>query len=207
MTDSIFETFADYLEQSDYPKGKKKIMESAVELFASNGYNGISTLQIAKNAGLSQATLFKYFKTKEELLVAILHPVVPGLFVNFFDDLLTYHKTEEMIHFLVRDRMAFLEKNQALFKIILQELLSGQKIKEEEQFIWEMMQSKLAAVHNRLLEDPRVNPDLTPFQLIRISAGPLIAYFGQLCVVGKNDGIREEEFIILEKQILAGLWK
>ena len=64
MDKTIFESFEDYLEKADYPQGKKKIMRSAVDLISTKGYNGTSTLNIAKHAGLSQATLFKYFKTK-----------------------------------------------------------------------------------------------------------------------------------------------
>ena len=83
MSESIFESFEAYLKEADYPKGKKKIMQAAVDLISTKSYNGTSTLQISKHAGLSQATLFKYFKTKEDLLTAILHPVVPGLFGRF----------------------------------------------------------------------------------------------------------------------------
>ena len=85
MSESVFESFEAYLKGADYPKGKKKIMQAAVDLISTKSYNGTSTLQIAKHAGLSQATLFKYFKTKEDLLTAILHPVVPGLFGRFFE--------------------------------------------------------------------------------------------------------------------------
>ena len=62
-------------------------------------------------AGLSQATLFKYFKTKEDLLTAILHPVVPGLFGRFFEELLAVNTTEEKVHYLVHNRMAYLKKS------------------------------------------------------------------------------------------------
>ena len=66
MSESVFESFEAYLKGADYPKGKKKIMQAAVDLISTKSYNGTSTLQIAKHAGLSQATLFKYFKTKED---------------------------------------------------------------------------------------------------------------------------------------------
>ena len=76
-------------------------MQAAVDLISTKSYNGTSTLQISKHAGLSQATLFKYFKTKEDLLTAILHPVVPGLFGRFFEELLAVNTTEEKVHYLV----------------------------------------------------------------------------------------------------------
>ena len=207
MSESIFESFEAYLKEADYPKGKKKIMQAAVDLISTKSYNGTSTLQISKHAGLSQATLFKYFKTKEDLLTAILHPVVPGLFGRFFEELLAFNTTEEKVHYLVHNRMAYLKKNRALMKIILQEIFSNKKLRNEQIFIWNTIQDKLLRVHEELVADPRVNPEITIPQMVRICVGPLLAYFAQLYIVGDKGDIREEDLDLLEKQILGGLWK
>ena len=207
MDKTIFESFEDYLEEADYPQGKKKIMRSAVDLMSTKGYNGTSTLHIAEHAGLSQATLFKYFKTKVDLLTAILHPVVPGLFGSFFDELLTFETTEEKVHYLVHNRMTYLKKNRALMKIILHEIFSNKKLRNEQIFICNTIQDKLLALHKELLTDPRINPEITIPQMVRICVGPLLAYFSQLYIVGDNGEIREEDLDLLEKQILGGLWK
>lgn len=207
MDKTIFESFEDYLEEADYPQGKKKIMRSAVDLMSTKGYNGTSTLHIAEHAGLSQATLFKYFKTKVDLLTAILHPVVPGLFGSFFDELLTFETTEEKVHYLVHNRMTYLKKNRALMKIILHEIFSNKKLRNEQIFIWNTIQDKLLALHKELLTDPRINPEITIPQMVRICVGPLLAYFSQLYIVGDDGEIREEDLDLLEKQILGGLWK
>ena len=207
MSESIFESFEAYLKEADYPKGKKKIMQSAVDLISTKSYNGTSTLQIAKHAGLSQATLFKYFKTKEDLLTAILHPVVPGLFGRFFEELLALNTTEEKVHYLVHNRMAYLKKNRALMKIILQEIFSNKKLRKEQLYIWNTLQDKLLRLHKELIKDSRVNPELTIPHMVRICVGPLLGYFAQLYIVGDNGEIREKDLELLEKQILGGLWK
>ena len=206
MSESVFESFEAYLKGADYPKGKKKIMQAAVDLISTKSYNGTSTLQIAKHAGLSQATLFKYFKTKEDLLTAILHPVVPGLFGRFFEELLAFKTTEEKVHYLVHNRMAYLKKNRALMKIILQEIFSNTKLRKEQLYIWTTIQDKLLVLHKELIADSRVNPEITVPQMVRICVGPLLAYFAQLYIVGDNTEIREEDLNLLEKQILGGLW-
>jgi len=207
MSESVFESFEAYLKEADYPKGKKKIMQAAVDLISTKSYNGTSTLQIAKHAGLSQATLFKYFKTKEDLLTAILHPVVPGLFGRFFEELLALNTTEEKVHYLVHNRMAYLKKNRALMKIILQEIFSNKKLRKEQLYIWNTLQDKLLRLHKELIKDSRVNPELTIPQMVRICVGPLLGYFAQLYIVGDNSEIRDKDLELLEKQILGGLWK
>lgn len=207
MDKTIFESFEDYLEEADYPQGKKKIMRSAVELISTKGYDGTSTLNIAEHAGLSQATLFKYFKTKVDLLTAILHPVVPGLFGSFFEELLTFETTEEKVHYFVHNRMSYLKKNRALIKIIFHEIFSNNKLRNEQKFIWSTIQDKLQTFHKELLADSRVDPELTIPQMLRICVGPLLAYFAQLYIIGDNDEMRVEDLDLLEKQILGGLWK
>ena len=207
MDKTIFESFEDFLEESNYPQGKKKIMRSAVDLISTKGYNGTSTLHIAEHAGLSQATLFKYFKTKVDLLTAILHPVVPGLFGSFFEELLTFETTEEKVHYFVHNRMSYLKKNRALIKIIFHEIFSNNKLRNEQKFIWNTIQDKLQKFHKELLADPRVDPNLTIPQMARICVGPLLAYFAQLYIIGDNDEMRVEDLDLLEKQILGGLWK
>lgn len=207
MDKTIFESFEDYLEEADYPQGKKKIMRSAVELISTKGYDGTSTLNIAEHAGLSQATLFKYFKTKVDLLTAILHPVIPGLFGSFFEELLTFETTEEKVHYFVHNRMSYLKKNRALIKIIFHEIFSNNKLRNEQKFIWNTIQDKLQKFHKELLADPRVDPVLTIPQMARICVGPLLAYFAQLYIIGDNGEMREEDLDLLEKQILGGLWK
>lgn len=48
------------------------LIHAAASLFATNGFTGTTTKQIAKAAGVSEALLFKYFPTKQALYTAIL---------------------------------------------------------------------------------------------------------------------------------------
>jgi AcrR family transcriptional regulator len=48
------------------------LIASASALFAAKGFNGTTTKEIAKAAGISEALVFKYFPTKRALYAAIL---------------------------------------------------------------------------------------------------------------------------------------
>ncbi len=56
---------------------KKRIVDSARELFAEKGYLQTTVMDISKKAGLSEAALYEYFQGKEGLLLTI-----PGLWVS-----------------------------------------------------------------------------------------------------------------------------
>lgn len=47
------------------------ILDSALKLFVEFGFHGTPTIKIAQNAGVSNGTLFHYFKTKDELIVEL----------------------------------------------------------------------------------------------------------------------------------------
>ncbi|MEE4197709.1 MAG: TetR/AcrR family transcriptional regulator [Bacteroidales bacterium] len=58
-------------------KSKKKlIMETALELFANEGFHTTSVSKIAKKAGISKGLIYNYFESKEDLLAKIFHDII-----------------------------------------------------------------------------------------------------------------------------------
>ena len=49
-----------------------KILYSALDLFAKEGFNATSTSKVAKQAGVSEGLIFKHFENKSGLLQAVL---------------------------------------------------------------------------------------------------------------------------------------
>lgn len=54
------------------PKTRKdRIMDAALRIFAEKGFQSATITEISKAAGVSEATIYEYFGTKEDLLFAI----------------------------------------------------------------------------------------------------------------------------------------
>lgn len=53
-------------------KKKEKILQSALELFAREGYRATSTSRVARQAGVSEGLIFRHFGNKDGLLKAIM---------------------------------------------------------------------------------------------------------------------------------------
>lgn len=51
---------------------QEKILQSALELFAKEGFHATSTSKVAKHAGVSEGLIFRHFCNKDGLLKAIL---------------------------------------------------------------------------------------------------------------------------------------
>jgi AcrR family transcriptional regulator len=58
---------------------KDKILNSAVQLFARQGYHGTSTREIARLADVSENTIFRHFDRKEDLFWAVLRARCAGV--------------------------------------------------------------------------------------------------------------------------------
>jgi AcrR family transcriptional regulator len=50
---------------------RDSIINAALKLFVDNGFHGTATGKIAQEAGVANGTLFQYFKTKDELVIAL----------------------------------------------------------------------------------------------------------------------------------------
>ena len=69
------------------PPGYIKITQSLIELRAEKEFNAITTAEIAKNAGVTEALIYKYFKDKRDLLHQVLTEYIERYHTQFHMDL------------------------------------------------------------------------------------------------------------------------
>lgn len=208
MSSTILESYDHWLEQEKMPAGKKKSMKAAIQLFAQKGFNGTSTVDIAEMAGVSQATIFKYFKTKEELLTEIILPVIPQIFHEFYPALSKYSKLEKIVAFVVQDRFSFILANKIILKIIFQEALINEQLRQN--IMNRMMSPDLG---NQILgfldhlkkENPQVNQELTTVEILRIFVGPFLAYCVQRFILEQETVSEEQDLRFIQNHIINGL--
>ena len=104
------------------------ILISAIELFSEKGYEATSTSEIAKNAKVAEGTIFRYYKTKRDLLFAI--PSVlskSSLFKIFLDDFSEilnddHINFETFLRKVILNRRRFVSENAPILKVIIQEV-------------------------------------------------------------------------------------
>jgi TetR/AcrR family fatty acid metabolism transcriptional regulator len=66
---------------------RDRIIHSAKRLFAEQGYQKTTVMDISKGAGLSEAALYEYFQSKEDLLLTIPHLWVSELLADLDEQL------------------------------------------------------------------------------------------------------------------------
>lgn len=122
------------------PKLTKKqiaILEAATELFAEQGYAGTSTSEIANKAEVAEGTIFKHFKSKKGLLMAIVSPMMVKLIAPMIKKDLNkvldqeFEYFQDFIRAMIENRKEFIKKNLPMLKILVQEIPFHPELKEQ----------------------------------------------------------------------------
>jgi AcrR family transcriptional regulator len=95
---------------------KKLIMDSALELFAENGYHATSISQIAKKAGISKGLAYNYFKSKKDILDEIIQTGFDSVFFNF-DSTRDGVLTEKEFIFFLKENFRLMRENLRFWKL------------------------------------------------------------------------------------------
>ena len=99
------------------PKKREKIIIAAIDEFADVGFELASTNRIAKRAGIAKGALFKYFKTKEKLFLAITDDLLRGL-IGYLMKRVTEQKNDilELYINAVEELYTYFKGNLKMFK-------------------------------------------------------------------------------------------
>jgi len=107
-----------------------QIIEAAIKVFAEKGYEGSRTSDIAKEAEIAEGTIFRYFKTKKDLLLGILFPLIakilrPMLLSSVENVMKNENKRsiDKVLILIMLDRLTLVIKNKELIKTVAIESL------------------------------------------------------------------------------------
>lgn len=111
---------------------RTKILQAALQLFAKRGYEGTTTKDLAKSAGVAEGTLFRHFDSKKAILIE----VATAGWVDILTDLLT--ELSEMgsykaVSQVMRRRMLNMRKNSDLMRVCFIEAQYHPELRESIQ--------------------------------------------------------------------------
>ncbi|MGE5349202.1 MAG: TetR/AcrR family transcriptional regulator, partial [Actinomycetota bacterium] len=103
---------------------KNLIMDTALEQFSNQGFQSTTITQIARHAGISKGLMYNYFKSKEDLLAAIINRSLADIYTSFNPDHDSLLTTEEFELFIRKVFNLFREKRQfwkLIYRVMLQQ--------------------------------------------------------------------------------------
>jgi AcrR family transcriptional regulator len=199
-------------KDDDLTDKQKRILAAAVEFFAEKGFASTSTSEIAKKAGVAEGTIFRHYKTKKELLLSIVAPVMAKFIAPFVIKDLNkvlnqeFDTFEDFIRAMIENRMKFLQNNMQLFRILIQEIPFQPELREQFK---EHVAIKIFAKLKQLVEYYQKKGqiiDLPPYSVIRFTGSTIFGYvLSRYLVVPDSEWNDEEELERTVQFLMHGL--
>lgn len=161
---------------------QKGILAAATELFAEKGYAATSTNEIAKKAGVAEGTIFRHYKSKKDLLLTVVSPMMIKLIgpqvkkdINKVLDN-DFETFQDFIRAMIVNRIDFVKKNLPLLRIVIQELPFHEELKKQAvEHIGKDIFEKIRKTVEHFQEKGQIR-DLHPDTIIRVVGPSIFAY-------------------------------
>lgn len=174
---------------------QKNILAAATEIFAEKGFAATSTREIAKKAGVAEGTIFRHYKTKKDLLLSIVTPMMirlmAPLILKDFNKVLNkdFEKFDDFLVAVVANRAEFLKGNQNIIKIFLQEIPFHPELKEQFlEHVGTKVFDRIQQIIEHYKEKGQIRDLPTP-TVMRLIGSSIIGYF-----VAKHVVVPEADF-------------
>lgn len=112
---------------------RQQIVATAAELFSQRGFRGTTTKEIADNAGVSEAIIFRHFATKDELYCAILDYKVRQTSERMranLNEAASRKDDDAYFGALAYEMLEFHRKDQTFMRLLLFSALEGHELSE-----------------------------------------------------------------------------
>lgn len=178
--DNLFEEM--FEQDTELTEKQKRIIIAAIQAFAEKGFASTSTSEIAKNAGVAEGTIFRHYRTKKDLLISIVEPMMKKFIAPFvmrdLEKVLNqeFETFEDFLRAMIRNRISFIGKNMLLFKILIQEIPFQPELKELfKKYIGVKVIERFIKVVHHYQEKGEI-VDLPPSTIIRVTVSTLFGY-------------------------------
>ena len=108
---------------------EQDILEAAIKVFSEKGFSASTTNEIAKEAGVAEGTIFRYFKTKKEILKKVMIKLITAFAEEFvivrLKKVIKDNKDKnerDLLKALFKDRFDIIVKNWDMIKIVFTEV-------------------------------------------------------------------------------------
>lgn len=90
---------------------KEKIQKSALKLFAEQGIDATSTREITKDVGVAEGTLYRHFKSKQDLIDTVYIDIKKGMFEGVVEKIDLRGTIEKNIKAIAKHTIEYFLKN------------------------------------------------------------------------------------------------
>jgi len=187
-------------------KTKEKILKHALKLFSSKGFKATTVRDIAGSIGMKQSALYNHFKNKDEILETLILDLTSSAIVTLFDnkDASVLHKEGKSLLMSIATTFKLLSfdgQNEALFKLLMQEIFRNERIREiyNEHFYQENVK-KLSGIFFSMMQEEIIKSS-DPLLLANEFFSPLFFYQMQVSLLKLDKKSTSSLVSLFEKHV------
>ena len=175
----------DNLKEKPLPPGRIKIVRALKSLLVEKEFSAITTAEIAKSAGVTEALIYKYFKDKRDLLHQVLSEYLEQYRSQMGQDLKGIKGTFNKLRKLIWSHINVYATNRVFAKILLIEVRNYPDYYKSETYIRVKDYSNIVLkIIEEGIRDGEIRNDV-PARLIRHS---ILGSIEQVCLSGITFG-------------------
>ena len=183
---------------------KDKIFNAAIKVFVKKGFSASTTAEIAEEAGVAQGTIFRYYKTKKDILRGVMIE-----YIDKFEEFADFNSVQkviednkdkcldEILKMIVLNRYEVFKKNFHISKVIHYEMQFHEDIMDMH---LKKCNEKEGAIMKQILQHIDIDPDkykkLDQKSLSIIFTSMMFGMFFQ-----RLNGVRGNDEIPIEKEV------
>jgi len=108
-------------KQREYEARREEILSVAEGLFSKNGFFKTNMAEIAENAQFAMGTVYKFFKSKEDIYISLVESKVEEMVRQLERAIHDSGSAQEKIREVIRVKLAFADQNRDFFRIYVSE--------------------------------------------------------------------------------------
>lgn len=207
MTDRDKQWVEELLRLAESDGGRKtekqrRILEAAVDIFAEKGFAAASTSEIAQKAGVAEGTIFRHYKTKKELLLAIASPIAlkmaaPFIMREFAVKVLDtpHERVDQLFRAIAKDRLAFARQHFKLLRILIHEIPYQPELLTQVQTLFkEIVYVRMEKIIRHFQEQGQII-EAPPWRVLRTAVSLFVGMVITQLLILPEEGIDEDEEI------------
>ena len=169
---------------------KEQILKAAEKVFAKKGFHEATISEVAREAGLSDATIYEYFSTKEELLFSIPRETTRRGMERMKGYLKFIRGAGNKIHTIIYHYLSFYQNEPDYASVVMLVLKSNRKFLETEayQVIREGFRGILSVIEEGI-DSGEFRPDTDPYLVRQMILGVIEHIVIRWLLLGKPKDI------------------
>ena len=168
-------------EAKPFPPGRIKIANALRHLLEQKEFNAITTSEIARSAGVTEALIYKYFKDKRDLLHQVLSEYLAQYHIQVKEDLKGIRGALNKLRKLIWSHIKVYATNRVFAKILLIEVRTHKDYYRSETY--ELVKIYSSTILE-ILEEGVANHEIRDDVSIRLARQVILGSIEQVCLTG-----------------------